>query len=272
MHFTPKTLFLTATLLLSAACSKTPVTGRSQFNLLPDSLMIPLGASSYDSMLQGVKLQKGSEDHALLKEVGGRISGVADKPKYKWRYRLIQDDETINAWCLPGGKIAFYTGILPVLQNEAGMAFVMGHEVAHATAHHGAERLSQQLGVLGGLGGLYLYMDDKDQLSDTQKGVLLAALGLGAQVGVVLPFSRLHEKEADTIGMMYMARAGYPPRQALKVWDRMEAEQDGLQLPAFLSTHPSDGARKANLKDWLERARKRYERNQRDHDSTTPLW
>ena len=272
MQFTPKTLFLTVALLLTAACSKTPVTGRSQFNLIPDGLMIPLGASSYDSMLQGVKLQKGTEDHQLLKEVGGRISTVADKPQYEWRYRLIDDDDTINAWCLPGGKIAFYTGILPVLENEAGMAFVMGHEVAHATAHHGAERLSQQLGVLGGLGGLYLYLDDKDQLTDTQKGVLLATLGLGAQVGVVLPFSRLHEKEADIIGMMYMARAGYPPRQALKVWDRMAAEKDGLQLPAFLSTHPADDARKANLQDWLERARKRYQRNKRDHDSTTPLW
>ncbi len=258
--------------LLTTACSRTPVTKRTQFNLLPDKLMLPLGASSYDQMLDGVSRQKGTEDHEVLKKVGKRISAVADKPDYDWRYSLIDDEETVNAWCLPGGKIAFYSGILPVLENEAGMAFVMGHEVGHATAHHGAERLSQQVAVLGGIGALYLYVDNKTEMNTTQQAVLLGALGVGAQVGVVLPFSRMHEKEADVIGMMYMARAGYPPRQSMEVWDRMSAQSDGLELPAFLSTHPADERRKDNLSDWLGRARKRFQRNKLDEETTEALW
>lgn len=255
-----------------SACSKTPVTGRTQFNLIPDKLMLPLGASSYDQMLEGVRKVTGDTSNTTLNRVGKRISKVADKPGYDWQYTLVEDDETINAWCLPGGKIAFYTGVLPVVQNEAGMAFVMGHEVGHATAHHGAERLSQQLAVLGGIGGLYLFLNDRTQLNQTQQGVLLAALGVGAQVGVILPFSRMHEKEADVIGMMYMARAGYPPRQSIAVWDRMTEATGGSKVPAFVSTHPSDAKRQANLKDWLDRAKKRFDRNNLGEETTTTLW
>lgn len=258
--------------LALTGCSRTPVTKRAQLNLIPDGIMLPLGASSYTQMLEGVSKVKGTEDNQVLKRVGERISDVANEPKYDWQYTLIDDDETINAWCLPGGKIAFYTGVLPVLENEAGMAFVMGHEVGHATAHHGSERLSQQLAVLGGLAGLYLYLDDRTQLSDTQQGVILAALGVGAQVGVILPFSRMHEKEADVIGMMYMARAGYPPRQSLRVWDRMSEASGGGKVPAFISTHPSDERRQDNLRDWLDRAKKRFERNKLDEDTLATIW
>lgn len=258
--------------LALTGCSRTPVTKRAQLNLIPDGIMLPLGASSYSQMLDGVSRVKGTEDNQVLKRVGERISTVADEPRYEWQYTLIDDDETINAWCLPGGKIAFYTGVLPVLENEAGMAFVMGHEVGHATAHHGSERLSQQLAVLGGLAGLYLYLDDRTQLSDTQQGVILAALGVGAQVGVILPFSRMHEKEADVIGMMYMAKAGYPPRQSLRVWDRMSEAGGGKKVPAFVSTHPSDERRQDNLRDWLDRAKKRFERNKLDEDTLTTIW
>ena len=255
-----------------AACSKTPVTGRTQFNLIPDSVMIPLGKSSYSDMLSSARVESGSRDADTLKTVGQRIATVANQPKYKWRYSLIQDDETINAWCLPGGKIAFYTGILPVLSNEAGMAFVMGHEVGHATAHHGAERLSQQLAVLGGMAGLYLYMDKKTELSDEQKGTILAALGVGATLGVILPFSRAHEKEADVIGLMYMARAGYPPEESVKLWDRMDKLAGGSSLPTFLSTHPSNENRQANLRDWMSRAKKRYARHKRNDDTLSVRW
>ncbi len=245
-------------------CSKSPVTDRVQFNLIPDAIMRPLGASTYGEMLASERLERRTDNESTLKRVGKRISRVADKPRYKWQYRLIKDDRTVNAWCLPGGKIAFYTGILPVLENEAGMAFVMGHEVGHATAHHGAERLSQQLAVLGGMSALYLYMDRKTELNETQRGVILGALGVGAQVGFVLPFSRKHEKEADIIGMMYMARAGYPPEESVEVWSRMQRETGGAGIPAFLSTHPTNRQRKQNLREWMPQAKKRFKRNRRD--------
>lgn len=257
---------------LTMACTRAPVTDRLQYNLIPESVMLPLGKSAYADMLSGQKLEKSGDDFEKLKAVGKRISKVAQRPDFKWRYALIEDKDTINAWCLPGGKIAFYTGILPVLQNEAGMAFVMGHEVGHATARHGAERLSQQLTVLGGLAGLSIYLDRRTEMKEEQRNLLLAALGVGAQVGVLLPFSRKQEKEADVIGMMYMAGAGYPPSEALKVWNRMEEAAGGASLPAFLSTHPSNDQRKGNLKDWVARAEKRYQRNRLSQDTTTALW
>jgi len=253
-------------------CSKAPVTERVQFNLIPDKLMAPLGASTYKEMLGAEALEKGSQRHNVLKKVGKRISKVAHKPDYKWRYSLIDDDKTINAWCLPGGKIAFYTGILPILENEAGMSFVMGHEVAHATAHHGSERLSQQLAVLGGLTALYVYMDGNTDISDDSKATIVGALGVGAQFGFVLPFSRKHEKEADIIGMMYMARAGYPPQESVQVWNRMAEAGGKNRVPVFLSTHPSHGQRKQNLRDWLPQAKKRYERNKLTEDTTRAIW
>ena len=152
------------------------------------------------------------------------------------------------------------------------MAFVTGHEVGHAVAHHGAERLSQQLTMLGGLTALYLYLDDKTKMNDDQKSMLVAALGLGAEVGVLLPFSRRHEKEADIIGMMYMARAGYPPEESIEVWDRMRKIAGGSSMPAFLSTHPAHRKRKDNLRSWMRNAQKRYKRNRRDEDSQATLW
>ncbi len=255
----------------TVACSKAPVTERVQFNLIPDRVMTPLGATTYRELLAAETVEKGSRRHEVLKSVGRRVSKVANQPDYKWRYSLIDDDDTANAWCLPGGKIAFYSGILPVLENEAGMAFVMGHEVAHATAHHGAERLSQQLAVLGGLTALYLYLDGNSDLNDRSKQLIVGALGAGAELGFLLPFSRKHEKEADIIGMMYMARAGYPPEESIQVWNRMN-EQTGRGAPVFLSTHPSHGQRKRNLRDWMPQARKRYERNALDADTQRTLW
>ena len=257
--------------LLGTGCSKTPVTNRTQYNLIPDGLIRPIGSSTYDEMLSGAAVEKGTRDSDRLRTVGKRIAKVANKRSYKWRFALI-DDETINAWCLPGGKIAFYKGILPVLENEAGMAFVTGHEVGHAVAHHGAERLTQQLTVLGGLAALYLYIDDRDQMDEDKRSMLLAALGLGAEVGVLLPFSRRHEKEADIIGMMYMARAGYPPEESLEVWNRMRKISGRSLLPTFLSTHPSHRKRKDNLRSWMRNAQKRYRRNQRDEDSLRTIW
>ena len=266
------TMLRTLALTGLVACSKTPVTERIQFNLIPDVIMKPLGKSAYQEMLAAETLEKGTERHNTLKKVGKRVSKVANQPNYKWRYALIRDDDTVNAWCLPGGKIAFYSGILPVLQNEAGMAFVMGHEVAHATARHGSERLSQQLAVLGGLSAVYLYMDNNTELSEDARGVIIGALGVGATVGFMLPFSRKHEKEADVIGMMYMARAGYPPAESVAVWNRMDKMSGGGGVPLFMSTHPSHGQRKRNLRDWMPQARKRYQRNARSEDTQRTLW
>ena len=203
-----------AIVLLSAlffACAKVPYTQRKQFNLLPDGLMRGIGAVTYTTMLSDLALARKGENNQAMKGVGNRIAKAADQDSYNWEFALIRENETINAWCLPGGKIGVYTGLLPVVKNEAGLAFVMGHEVGHATAHHGAERLSQQLAVLGGIGALWLYLDEKTALDDEQRNLLIAALGVGVEVGVLLPFSRAHEKEADIIGMMYMAQAGYPP-------------------------------------------------------------
>ena len=256
-----------------AACVKVPVTGRRQANLIPDALMRQVGASTYLSMLAGEEVAKGTENAKVINSVGKKIAKSADEPKFDWQFKLFQDSENINAWCLPGGKIAVYTGLLPVVESEAGLAFVMGHEVGHATAHHGAERLSQQLAVLGGLGALYLYLDNKTELSLEQIAVISAAAGVGAEVGYVLPFSRLHEKEADVIGMMYMAKSGYPPEEAPLVWDRMQEATGGGQI-SILSTHPSNKDRKKNLNQWMPKAKKRYKRNKRKvtGDSRAQRW
>lgn len=268
----PRPLAYGTLLLGVAACSKVPYTDRRQFNLLPDDLMVGLGKMSYVSSLEGETLEKGTADTKTVKQIGQAIA-TASGEDYDWEFKLIDDDETINAWCLPGGKVAVYSGLLPIVEHEAGLSFVLGHEVGHALAHHGAERLSQQAAALGGLAGLWLYLDRKTELSGEQQAILLAALGVGAQVGVLLPFSRTHEKEADVIGLMTMAAAGYPPEQSLGVWTRM-GEASSSEVPTFLSTHPSSDQRKANLREWMEQAQKRYDRNKGkvSGDSTTQRW
>lgn len=265
-------LFYLFCAVIAIGCSRAPITNRVQFNAIPDPLMSDLGSAAYTEMLAGEDVEKSSPDAKKLKEVGKKISKIARKPNYRWRYALIDDDETMNAWCLPGGKIAFYSGILPVLENEAGMGFVMGHEVGHAMAHHSAERITQQATVLGGMTALYLYLDKNSEIPTQSRDMLLAALGLGLEVGVLLPFSRKHEKEADVIGMMYMARAGYPPQEGIQVWSRMRKQAGKSALPSFLSTHPSHNKRKQNLREWLPSAKKRYERNKTDRDTLKKLW
>ena len=264
--------FALAGTALFAACHKIPYTGRVQYNLVPKGIMKSLGKSSYASTLAEYKVAKrGTDDVKTLRQVGDRISGVANEPDFAWEFNLIEDD-TINAWCLPGGYIGFYEGILPVLDNEAGMAFVMGHEVGHATANHGAERVSQQLTLIGGLLGLEVYLANKTEMKPENRALLLGAIGLGAEVGAILPFSRLHEREADVIGMMYMAKAGYPPEESVKVWQRMEKLTGGSAIPAFLSTHPSGDKRIANQREWMPQAKKKYQRNALPGDLTKTRW
>lgn len=256
--------------LAASGCRKVEGTGRLQYNFIPESLMQNIGKTAYQETLSSSDVEKTGDDAEVLTRVGKRIAKVT-KQDYEWRYRLLDDSKTVNAWCMPGGKIAFYTGILPVVENEAGMAFVMGHEVGHAVARHGAERLSQQLTLLGGLAGLTLYIDQKSEMTTEQKALIVAALGAGAEVGIMLPFSRKHESEADQLGLMYMAGAGYPPGESIEVWNRMD-KVAGSSVPEFLSTHPSNKTRKEQLRDLMPQAKKRYERHKLDGNLTKSLW
>jgi predicted Zn-dependent protease len=256
---------------VSVACAKVPFTGRKQLNLVPNAIMDMIGKSTYAAQLSEAKTIKSGADVELTRQVGKRIATAAARPDYEWRYALI-DDKQVNAWCLPGGKIGVYTGILPAFENEAGMAFVIGHEVGHAIAHHGGERVSQQLVLLGGLAGIEAWLSGSTKLTPAQRAAVMGAVGLGAEVGIILPFSRSHETEADVIGLMLMSKSGYPPAESIKLWDRMERETGGAKVPAFLSTHPSSEQRQATIRDWLPQAKKRYERNKLNRDTLARIW
>lgn len=252
------------------ACQQVPYTERHQYDVIPSSVMRELGRTSYVSALQAHTRREEGKDLEVLRRVGGHIALAVPDEDFAWEYALLVGDQA-NAWALPGGYIAFYTGILPALRNEAGMAFVMGHEVGHAVANHSAERLSQQLSLLSGLQVLDLYLSRRSALSLQQRALVTAALGLGVEVGVLLPYSRLHEHEADVLGMMYMAQAGYPPEQSVHVWDRMAALGEH-RAREFLSTHPTATNRQGVLHEWLPRARKVFERNALPYDTTRTLW
>lgn len=256
---------------IAVACKKVPYTGRTQFNVVPEQTMNALGERTYEEMLSQLRVVRGNEDARLLDNVGERIAAQADKPSYEWDTSLILEDQ-VNAWALPGGYIGFYTGILPVLKTEAGMSFVMGHEVGHSLAQHGAERLTQQLSLLGGLTVLDAYLGGRGDVSPEVRQAIVGALGIGATVGVVLPFSRAHESEADVIGMMLMAEAGYPPSEAIPIWQRMEQASEGNRPPTFLATHPSPAKRTENMREWLPKAQKRYQRNKLPYDTTVARW
>ncbi|OGR82810.1 MAG: peptidase M48, partial [Elusimicrobia bacterium RIFCSPLOWO2_01_FULL_54_10] len=201
-------------------CSTVPVTGRKSLSLVPESEVNSLASNSYDELIKKSKLADDTEEGELVRRVGQRIAAVSDQKDFKWEYHLIDEPKTVNAFCMPGGKVAFYTGIMPVAKTEAGVAVVMGHEVAHAIARHGSERLSQQLVI--GLGGLTLAQAVKSKPAETQK-LANMAFGLGVGLGYVLPYGRKQESEADRIGLIYMARAGYDPAEAVEFWKRMDA-------------------------------------------------
>lgn len=257
---------LTVRLLLIAilvGCTKVPVTGRRQLNMLPESQLMSMSLTQYQSFLKENKTITGSNDAKLVKSVGSKISAAVqtylkkhkqgDRIKnFKWEFNLV-DDETVNAWCMPGGKVVFYTGILPITKDEKGMAVVMGHEIAHAIARHGNERMSQGLIVQGGGIALSVALAEKPELA---QGLFLQSYGIGSQLGM-LKFSRMHESEADKMGLIFMAMAGYDPREAVKFWERMAA-QGGSKPPQFLSTHPSDATRIADLKEFMPEALKYY--------------
>lgn len=261
---------LTSVFLLAGfaiACSKNPITGRNQAKLLPESELQNMATTQYQQFLASNKVVSASNnrDAEMVKRVGQRITtavtqfyaqkGLSKELEgYRWEYNLVED-KAVNAWCMPGGKIVVYTGLLPITQNEAALAAVMGHEVSHAILHHGNERMSQ--GLLAELGGVALQVAVADKPAATQN-LFLGAYGAGAQIGVLLPFSRKHELEADRYGLIWTAMAGYNPREAIALWQRMEAASSGQKPPEFLSTHPTEGRRIDQLEKYMPEALKYY--------------
>ncbi|EMQ93941.1 Zn-dependent protease [Xanthomarina gelatinilytica] len=246
-------------LLVVMACSTNPFTGKQTMALVPNSQLFPTAFQQYNQVLSESKVVTGTAQSEMIKRVGQRISVAAERwlnangyqgylKDYKWEYNLI-DDKTVNAWCMPGGKIVFYTGILPIAQSETGVAAIMGHEVAHALANHGQQRMSAdyiQQGVA--LAGNIAIQNDNDRAAFNQY------YGIGSQVGVMLPFSRSHEAEADKIGLILMALAGYNPSEAAELWKRMEANSGGNAPPEILSTHPSNASRIQNIQSLVPMA------------------
>ena len=243
-----------------AACKTNPFTGKKTLNFYPNSQIFPMAFAQYDEFLGAAKVIEESDEAEMIVRVGQRISSAAERwlnsngyagylKDYRWEYNLVEDD-AVNAWCMPGGKIVFYTGILPIAQSETGIAVVMGHEVAHALADHGAQRMSA--GTLQSIGAVAGNVAISDP--DTREAFNMA-YGAGSSVGVMLPFSRSHETEADRIGLQIMAIAGYDPDEAPKLWQRMKANSGGQAPPEFLSTHPSNDTRIANLKQWAPLAK-----------------
>jgi predicted Zn-dependent protease len=196
----------------------------------------------------GQRISRAVEQYYASKGLSSELEG------YKWEYKLVESKD-VNAWCMPGGKIVVYTGLLPITQNEAALAAVMGHEVSHAIFNHGNERMSQAMGAEAVGMGLQVALANKPAAT---QNLFLTAFGLGSQVGVLLPFSRKHELEADRYGLIWTAMAGYNPREAIALWDRMEKASSGQKPPEFLSTHPSEGTRKQQLEKYMPEALKYY--------------
>ena len=236
-------------------CATAPYTGRSQLILISSGEEASLGVQAYRDTLKKEKVSTDPQINAMVKRVGTRIAVVANKPDYAWEFTVIDNAKTANAFCLPGGKVAVYTGILPYTQNEAGLAFVLGHEIGHALARHGAERISQNLLIQLGQEGLDIAI-----ASQSPAAVQAANVGYGVAttVGVALPFSRTQEYEADHLGIILMAKAGYDPNEAPKFFERMMNGQKGAAPIEFLSTHPADEARIRQLRSLIPEAMRYY--------------
>jgi predicted Zn-dependent protease len=264
-YFTIKRLAAVLLVLVLSACTTVPVTGRTQFNLVPAESMLSMSQQQYSEFIKKNKRSSDAQATAMVREVGGNIQRAVDRyftqqgmtgelRNYAWEFNLIESND-VNAWCMPGGKIAVYTGILPVTKDKNGLAVVIGHEVGHAIAGHGAERMSHLLAVQ--MGGVALATAIASRPQATQQ-LWMTAFGLGAQVGFVLPYSRLQEYEADRLGLIFMAMAGYDPDHAISMWERLAALKQGKSPPAFLSTHPTDASRIEKIKSILPEARRYY--------------
>ncbi len=252
-------------ILLAMGCSTVPITGRKQLELVPSDQLMAMSADQYSDFMSKHEVITGTPDARMVAQVGNRISQAVERyfrkknksgmlQGYKWEFNLIKDPSA-NAWAMAGGKVAIYTGILKIAQGENGLATIMGHEVAHAVAQHGNERMSQSL--LNQLGGVALATALSQQPAMTQE-LLMTAYGAGTQVGIMLPYSRLHETEADQMGLIFMAMAGYDPRQAVDFWSKMEKKGKKGAPPEFLSTHPAHATRIAQIKKYLPTAMTYY--------------
>jgi predicted Zn-dependent protease len=257
--------FIAATFV---ACSSNPVTHRKQLKLVSEQELQGMATQQYQQFLSENRVVSPSADRdaEMVRRVGQRVANAITKyyrdnnlgnvlDGYQWQFNLVNNKEA-NAWCMPGGKVVVYTGLLPITQNEAALAMVLGHEISHAVLQHGNERMSQ--GLVQQLGGVALSVALSNQPAETQN-LFLNAYGVGSQVGVLLPFSRKQELEADRYGMIWGAMAGYNPREAIALWQRMEKASNGQAPPEFLSTHPAAGNRIAQLEKYLPEALKYYQ-------------
>jgi predicted Zn-dependent protease len=251
--------------LLFVSCSTVPLTGRQQLNLIPNSEMMSMSYQQYGQFLSENKKSTNQAQTDMVKRCGQRIQKAVEQyfaqnnmsdrlAGYAWEFNLVEDPQ-VNAWCMPGGKVVVYTGLLPVAQDETGLAVVMGHEIAHAVAEHGNERMSQQM--VQQLGGTALAVAMQNKPQETQ-ALWMGLYGVGTQYGAMLPYSRLHESEADKLGLIFMAMAGYDPNAAVNFWQRMSAGKTGQAPPEILSTHPSDATRISKIQEQLPEALKYY--------------
>jgi predicted Zn-dependent protease len=256
-----KNIVLVVAIFLFSECSTVPITGRKRVNFVGDAQVLPASFAQYKGFLEENKLSTNREMTNQVKDVGKNIAAAVDRfmrandmqeeaDAYKWEFNLV-DDVTVNAWCMPGGKVVFYTGIMPICANVNGVAAVMGHEVAHAFAKHGQERMST--GQLQQIGGLAVALGTRNSESAQ---LWNRAYGLGTQFGIMLPFSRVHEQEADRLGLVFMIMAGYDGTEAAEVWVRMSQRSNGSSQPEILSTHPSNESRIQDLKNYLPTAKK----------------
>lgn len=265
-----KSLFIALLFAISVeliSCFKVPVTGRRQLNLLPESMLLNMSLTNYRDFLSKSPGKTASDaDVQTVRKVGNSLVASINQflkqkkqtkrvKNFKWEFNVV-DDKTINAWCMPGGKVVVYTGILPVTANEKGLAVVMGHEIAHAIARHGNERMSQQMGVA--LGGMTLAVALSQKPTEVQN-LFMTSFGIGSTLGI-LKYSRTHESEADKMGLIFMAMAGYDPSEGVVFWERMKAATGGANVPQLLSTHPSDDTRIKDLKAFLPTAMKYYKK------------
>lgn len=247
------------------SCAHVPLTGRRQLTLIPTSTMLSMSFQQYGEFLSSHQISANRRQVEMVGKVGRGVQSAVESyfreegmsselAGYEWDFNLVESDE-VNAWCMPGGKVVVYTGILPVTKTETGLAVVVGHEVAHAVARHGNERMSQLL--IAQLGGMALSEALKKKPEKTRE-LWMTAYGVGAQLGAILPYSRLHEKEADRLGLIFMAMAGYDPNEAVAFWQRMAQMKGGAAPPEFLSTHPSDETRIREIRRSLPEALQYY--------------
>jgi predicted Zn-dependent protease len=260
-------LFILIVAGIVAGCSVVPLTGRKQLSLIPESEMISMSLTSYTDFIKVNPVSADKINTNIVKEVGSDISVAVIKyftdnnmlsrlDGYKWEFNLVKNDSTPNAWCMPGGKVVVYSGILPYTKDKNGLAVVLSHEIAHAVARHGNERMSQELLIQ--FGGIALSEAIKQKPEQT-KSIFNTAYGIGSQVGVLLPYSREHELEADKLGLIFMAMAGYDPQTAVAFWERMST-MGGAKPPEFMSTHPSDARRIAQIKSAMPEVMQYYKK------------